>query len=186
MRPPRSAQPTRKSLWSLLSPYGDRSRGSSTPYCQVRPGLGNISSRAFNETRAAPLQPLDAIDGRMTFGSRILSPEFICAARGHRGAGVRPVWQTAITPAKAVVRTTQERRGALLSGCRRLHPRRSRLEPKDGHYRDRVPKQSACTEMFWVDVPDDAIITEPIKAGPTMVWPHYPYAQRQFRTKRAT
>src|SRR5450756_1439524 len=37
-------------------------------------------------------------------------------------------------------------------------------ESKDGHYRVRL-------ENNWVDVPDDAVITEPNRAGSTMVWP---------------
>ena len=37
-------------------------------------------------------------------------------------------------------------------------------ESKSGHYRVRI-------EGEWFDVPDDAVITEPNKAGRTMVWP---------------
>ncbi len=37
-------------------------------------------------------------------------------------------------------------------------------ESKDGHYRVRLDDQ-------WIDVPDDALITEPNRAGRTMVWP---------------
>jgi hypothetical protein len=37
-------------------------------------------------------------------------------------------------------------------------------ETKDGRYRVRVDGE-------WVDVPDDAVITEPNRAGRTMVWP---------------
>ncbi|MCP4618589.1 MAG: hypothetical protein GY844_19415 [Bradyrhizobium sp.] len=37
-------------------------------------------------------------------------------------------------------------------------------ESKSGHYRVRV-------EGEWYDVPDDAVITEPNRAGRTMVWP---------------
>jgi hypothetical protein len=37
-------------------------------------------------------------------------------------------------------------------------------ESKSGHYRVRV-------ENEWIDVPDDAVITEPNRAGRTMVWP---------------
>jgi hypothetical protein len=37
-------------------------------------------------------------------------------------------------------------------------------ESKDGRYRVRI-------ENSWVDVPDDALITEPNRAGRTMVWP---------------
>src|SRR5258707_13580540 len=38
-------------------------------------------------------------------------------------------------------------------------------ESKDGHYRVRLWGQ-------WIDVPDDAVITEPNRAGRTMVWPY--------------
>ena len=37
-------------------------------------------------------------------------------------------------------------------------------EAKDGHYRVRL-------ENIWIDVPDDAVITEPNRVGRTMVWP---------------
>jgi hypothetical protein len=37
-------------------------------------------------------------------------------------------------------------------------------ESKDGHYRVRLDNR-------WIDVPDDALITEPNRAGRTMVWP---------------
>jgi hypothetical protein len=37
-------------------------------------------------------------------------------------------------------------------------------ESKDGHYRVRL-------EGAWIDVPDDAVITEPNLSGHTMVWP---------------
>jgi hypothetical protein len=46
---------------------------------------------------------------------------------------------------------------------------------KDGHYRVRVPQSAGSKEMVWVDVPDEAVITEPNKAGRTMVWPLYDY-----------
>lgn len=39
-------------------------------------------------------------------------------------------------------------------------------ESKDGHYRVRI-------EGAWYDVPEDAVITEPNRAGRTMVWPIY-------------
>lgn len=39
-------------------------------------------------------------------------------------------------------------------------------ETKDGHYRVRI-------EGEWWDVPDEAVITEPNRAGRTMVWPVY-------------
>ncbi len=37
-------------------------------------------------------------------------------------------------------------------------------ESKDGHYRVRLDGQ-------WIDVPDDAVVTVPNRAGRTMVWP---------------
>jgi hypothetical protein len=37
-------------------------------------------------------------------------------------------------------------------------------ESKDGHYRVKLDNE-------WIDVPDDAVITEPNRAGRTMVWP---------------
>jgi hypothetical protein len=37
-------------------------------------------------------------------------------------------------------------------------------ETRDGHYRVRLDDQ-------WIDVPDDAVITEPNRTGRTMVWP---------------
>jgi len=37
-------------------------------------------------------------------------------------------------------------------------------ELKDGHFRVRLDGE-------WIDVPDDAVITEPNRAGRTMVWP---------------
>ena len=46
-------------------------------------------------------------------------------------------------------------------------------EAKDGHYRVRLPKNANSKEMIWVDVPDDAVIKVPNKAGRTMVWPVY-------------
>jgi hypothetical protein len=39
-------------------------------------------------------------------------------------------------------------------------------EAKDGHYRVRIEGQ-------WWDVPEDAVIKEPNRAGRTMVWPIY-------------
>ena len=46
-------------------------------------------------------------------------------------------------------------------------------EAKNGHYRVRVPEGSDSKVMVWIDVPDGSVITEPNKAGRTMVWPVY-------------
>ena len=41
-----------------------------------------------------------------------------------------------------------------------------------GHHRVRVPRGDADdSELVWVDVPDEAVITEPNRAGRTIVWP---------------
>jgi hypothetical protein len=37
-------------------------------------------------------------------------------------------------------------------------------ESRTGHYRVRIDNE-------WIDVPDEAVITEPNRAGRTMVWP---------------
>jgi hypothetical protein len=46
---------------------------------------------------------------------------------------------------------------------------------KDGHYQVRLPSFSGVGDYNgppeWIDVPDDAVITEPNRAGRTMVWP---------------
>ena len=47
-------------------------------------------------------------------------------------------------------------------------------DSKDGHYRVRLDNQ-------WIDVPDDALITEPNRAGRTMVWTWYFNGKRAIR-----
>lgn len=47
-------------------------------------------------------------------------------------------------------------------------------DSRDGHYRVRIPLFNAPgAEWGWVDVPGEAVITEPNRAGRTMVWPLY-------------
>jgi len=53
-------------------------------------------------------------------------------------------------------------------------------ESKDGHYRVRVPRYGYALdgqkqELIWVDVPEEAVISEPNRVGRTMVWPIYGY-----------
>lgn len=53
-------------------------------------------------------------------------------------------------------------------------------DSKDGHYRVRVPRYGSGLdgqpqELVWVDVPDEAVISEPNRVGRTMVWPIYGY-----------
>ncbi|GGI28514.1 hypothetical protein [Bradyrhizobium guangdongense] len=53
-------------------------------------------------------------------------------------------------------------------------------ESKDGHYRVRIPRlgyviEGKPQELVWVDVPEEAVISEPNRVGRTMVWPIYGY-----------
>jgi len=48
-------------------------------------------------------------------------------------------------------------------------------EMRDGKYRVRI-------DGNWIDVPDDAVITEPNRAGKTMVWPLYTYTGGEPKT----
>ena len=57
-------------------------------------------------------------------------------------------------------------------------------EDRNTHYRVKVPKDAASFERaihgeavdtVWVDVPDDAVIHDPNRAGSTLVWPLYGY-----------
>lgn len=54
---------------------------------------------------------------------------------------------------------------------------------KDGRYQVRldVSRVAPKVDMQWIDVPDDAVITEPNKAGKTMVWPIYGYMGTTIR-----
>lgn len=47
-------------------------------------------------------------------------------------------------------------------------------EAKDGHYRARI-------EGDWIDVPDDAVMTEPNRDGRTLVWPMWSDGIRTVR-----
>jgi hypothetical protein len=49
------------------------------------------------------------------------------------------------------------------------------------HYRVRAPLSAGRIQMNWVDVPDEAVITEPNRAGRTMVWPLYGYGGVSIR-----
>jgi hypothetical protein len=72
---------------------------------------------------------------------------------------------------KAAIRYLRSCHGLTASGPARDRAVRMRMvlldpdwESKSGHYRVRVANE-------WIDVPDDAVITEPNRAGRTMVWP---------------
>jgi hypothetical protein len=47
-------------------------------------------------------------------------------------------------------------------------------ESSNGHYRVRIPDMAIPgNPLKWVEVPDEAVITEPNKDGRTMVWPMF-------------
>ncbi|WP_354132731.1 hypothetical protein [Bradyrhizobium sp. RT9a] len=57
-------------------------------------------------------------------------------------------------------------------------------ETRDRHYRVRIPRSNDPAdkgEMVWLDVPEDALITEPNRAGRTMVWPIWGYQGPSIR-----
>jgi len=63
-----------------------------------------------------------------------------------------------------MVRDARQQERPVLLGCRRTAISDADWESKDGHYR-------VWLEGAWHDVPDDAVITVPNRAGRTMVWP---------------
>lgn len=85
---------------------------------------------------------------------------------------------------------TNQRKGMCCDGSDALHLRDVDWETQnktglknsyggsfDSHYRVRVPATSIDDKnMVWVDVDDDALVTEPNKDGSTLVWPTYGYA----------
>lgn len=52
----------------------------------------------------------------------------------------------------------------MLFGWRRSCDCRPAWESNDGHFRVRIDNE-------WIDVPDDAVVTEPNRAGRTIAWP---------------
>jgi hypothetical protein len=47
-------------------------------------------------------------------------------------------------------------------------------DTRDGHYRVRI-------QGGWIEVPDDAVITEPNRVGRTIVWPYYVNGRAMIR-----
>ena len=69
----------------------------------------------------------------------------------------------------------------MLLRCRRLCALRRRLAEQ---YRVRVPisnDEADKNTLIWVEVPEDAVITEPNRAGRTMVWPIWGYQGPSIR-----
>ena len=71
------------------------------------------------------------------------------------GVARDPDGRYANSAAEAVVRQSEEREGTMLFRRGRTRAERCRLGIDNGHYRVRIDGE-------WLDVPDDAVITEPI------------------------
>ena len=69
--------------------------------------------------------------------------------------------------AACVVRPARQQKGIVLLVRRRLFRPGHRLigDTQDGHYRVHLYGE-------WILVPDDAVVTEPNKFGPSVVWPY--------------
>jgi len=57
-------------------------------------------------------------------------------------------------------------KGPCCDGADAKHVDDVEWESKDGHYRVRIDGE-------WVDVPNEAVVSGPNRAGRTMVWPYY-------------
>lgn len=57
-------------------------------------------------------------------------------------------------------------------------------EASGNRYRVRIPRSNDpadASDMIWIEVPEDAVITEPNRAGRTMVWPIWGYQGPSIR-----
>ena len=79
----------------------------------------------------------------------------------------------ATSPLKPWFDQLKSRNGACCSNADGYVVEDTDWEAKNGHYRVRVPQYPGSKVMVWIDVPDSSVITEPNKAGLTMVWPVY-------------
>ncbi len=75
-----------------------------------------------------------------------------------------PDGRFANSPLKSWFDSLRSNRGPCCSDADGLMVADPDWESKDGHYRVRIDGE-------WIVVPDDAVITEPNRAGRTMVWP---------------
>ena len=79
----------------------------------------------------------------------------------------------ATSPLKAWFDQLKSRTGPCCSNADGYVVEDADWEATNGHYRVRLPEYPDSKVMVWIDVPDDSVITEPNKAGRTMVWPVY-------------
>jgi hypothetical protein len=95
---------------------------------------------------------------------RIWAAVGVLAAALVGNAMARDDGRYAGSPLKSWFETLKSGRGLCCSDADGFAVADPDWESKDGHYRVRL-------EGEWITVPDDAVITEPNRAGRTMVWP---------------
>jgi hypothetical protein len=101
-----------------------------------------------------------ALGGVLVVGGRIAAPD-TAAARDLDG-------RYANSPLKQWFDSLRSGKGPCCSDADGTALSDVDWEAKDGHYRVRIEGQ-------WWDVPDEAVIKEPNRAGRTMVWPIFYY-----------
>ena len=74
-----------------------------------------------------------------------------------------------------MVRPPCEQERIVLRFCRRCQVQDVDWDTQDGHYRVRIHGE-------WIVLPDAAVVTEPNRFGPTVVWPYNDrYGNTQIR-----
>jgi hypothetical protein len=111
-----------------------------------------------------------ALGGVLVVGGRIAAPD-MAAARDVDG-------RYANSPLKEWFDSLRSGKGPCCSDADGTALSDVDWETKDGHYRVRIKDQ-------WWDVPDEAVIKEPNRAGRTMVWPviYYSVANLPLRVE---
>ncbi len=98
----------------------------------------------------------------MSFSKSALTVIFSAAALAGN-ATARDDGRYSLSPLKPWFDTLKSSKGLCCSDADGFAVSDPDWESKDGHYRVRL-------EGEWIMVPDDAVITEPNRAGRTMVW----------------
>ena len=92
-----------------------------------------------------------------------VSPSAFRGTSCWSGAGTRS-WSYIQSPLKPWFKSLRSGKGPCCSDADGFALSDPDWESKNGHYRVRIDNE-------WIDVPDDAVITEPNRVGRTMVWP---------------
>lgn len=89
--------------------------------------------------------------------------------------------------------TLKSKKGYCCDGKDQLHLRDIDWVTQDkplSHYRVKIPldqsafeaaRRGEAVDTMWIDVPDDAVLDEPNKAGTALVWPLYGYGGASIR-----